>query len=158
VSLALAGQVAAQSDSASHLEKEAAKLDIHFGTGSTVGAKIESKLSPRTRAALNAWAPVASRLSLTVAVPQKAEALVLGLAPVDTVAQAARWIDDACKLFDDLKPGAGGPAPAPIVLLLLDKDGFASPAWTGLVDEMVARELLSSAAADVMRGRPGSYF
>src|SRR5215475_14521684 len=86
VSLALAGQVAAQSDSASHLEKEAAKLDIHFGTGSTVGAKIESKLSPRTRAALNAWAPVASRLSLTVAVPQKAEALVLGLAPVDTVA------------------------------------------------------------------------
>jgi hypothetical protein len=162
----VAAQVAAL-DAPEPLEAEASDLLLHHGGKSMAGHQVKA-LSPALRRALNAWAGVARRLELVVCVPKDADVLVLGRAPLETLEQAATWADETWALFDKLRPvpaaadaaaGEAGAAPAlpvAIVIALFDAEGFASPAWPGLLDELAARNLVLADTVTRMKAAPGS--
>src|SRR5262245_10368397 len=70
------------------LADAARNLNVRYDGKPTTGAKVDVKLSPYVRQALNDWAELAARLKFEVFVPQKADALVMGRAPVETMHQA----------------------------------------------------------------------
>ena len=156
--LVLSGPVAAiQIDQSAGLAEAALKLGVRYDGKMTTGDKLETRLSPMVRRALNEWAPVATQLKLDVVVPHDADALVMGRAPAERLIEAAQWIDKTAALFDKLQTTGNGREPRAIVVALFDDAGFQSEAWPGLLDALVARMDLVAPFAERMKTDPGSF-
>jgi hypothetical protein len=155
----LAGTAAAQMPATVPLASEALTLDVRFDGKMTTGAKLEPRLRPLVRLALNDWAAVAARLQFDVTIPKTADALIIGRAPEATLIEAAQWVDKTATLFEGLQAGAGQAdrPPRAIVVALFDDAGFDSEAWAGLLDTLVARKDLGAPFAEKMKAQPGSF-
>ena len=135
----------------------ARNLDVRYDGKRTTGAKLDVKLSPYVRVALNEWAELAMRLKFEVFVPQKADALVMGRASVDQMQLATRVMDQTAELLAALKPPADAPPGRAIVVVLFDADGFRTEAWPAFLDELLARNDVMSDFVERMKASPGSF-
>jgi hypothetical protein len=138
------------------LAEPAQHLDLRYDGKRTTGAKVDVKLSPAMRQALNDWAVLAASLKFEVFVPSRADALVMGRASVDQMQQTIKVMDQTAELFAGLKPVAGAPPVRAIVVVLFDADGFASDAWPAFLDELLARNDITADCVANMKAMPGS--
>jgi hypothetical protein len=129
------------------LTSEARDLPITYRKRSNTAAKVESKLSPEVRAALNDWADLITELDLSLAVPEHASALVLGRASKKTLIEAAAVLDDSWELLEPLREVSDGEG-AVVVSLLLDREALESELWGQLLEALGERKLLSKPAVD----------
>jgi len=132
----------------------AANLKFRFGAQEVIGREVESRLTPSLKEALNAWAEPATRLGLRVVMSGNPEALVLGITEDETLLAAAEWMDEAWKLLDPFVAPSQGRQPRAIVAVLFDEKAARTPAWSGLLDDLVARRLMFETAADELRSAP----
>jgi hypothetical protein len=64
-------------------------------------------------------------------------------------------VDDTAALLEPCF-AAGGPPANAVILFLFDDEGFASAAWPGLLDELLARRMITRDAVESMKADPGS--
>ncbi len=136
------------------LTSEAREMPVLHKKRNTDGSHVEAKLAPHVRAALNAWAPTATALGLTVALPEEAPALVLGRADEELLTDAAQVFDDTWALLAPLHETRED-APSVVVAVLLDEQALHSDVWEALVEDLKERKVLSSSAAANLRTRRG---
>ncbi len=132
----------------------AANLKFRLGTQEVVGREVESRLTPSLKEALNAWAEPATRFGFSVVMSGNPEALVLGSAKDDTLRDAAKWMDEAFAILDPLVSAANEREPRATVAILFDEKAARSPAWSGLLDDLVGRRLMFESAAESLRAAP----
>lgn len=134
------------------LGRPASELLLLFDGKETRGAEIGDSLAPSVRVALNAWADLARQAGLSVAVPRRAEAIVLGTLDLKTLRELS---DVADQTWDLLAPLGGGGAPAAAVaLLVFDRDGLHGSPWSQVLAALVAQGRLLRADADRLERSP----
>ncbi|MFT7463404.1 MAG: hypothetical protein ACI9EF_001748 [Pseudohongiellaceae bacterium] len=139
----------------SKLSAVASELSITHRGRKTDGHRINERITPVMRRALNTWAQMAQDLELSVAVPETAEALLIGSVDLKTLKQAAEVLDETWEL---LEPVMGEDTPKSgdaVLVLLFDGPGFRSEAWPLLLDELVKSGLLDGSARSHLRHDPG---
>jgi len=140
------GAASAQ-DGADALTQAVASIEVRLDRRRAEAGRLERKMTPPIRRALNAWAEAAHGLGMSIVIPKEAPALVIGPCDEDVLRDAAGWIDETWALFAQLRPADERPERA-MVAFLLDREGYASQAWPALLDELVARRMLASEARD----------
>ena len=150
-------QAAAQLAGKVALSPDVMDLGIRFAGKNTTAAKVDAKLSPAERQALNDWAAFATKHAFEIVVPQKTDALVMGRARMDQLLQAATVMEQASAIFDGCKPAAEARPGRAVLVVLFDKEGFASEAWPALLNELVARNVIQADFAQRMKSSPGAF-
>jgi hypothetical protein len=123
-------------------------VTLVFGGKPTTRSKIESRLSPPVREALDHWAPIAETLGLEIVLGERPGHIVIGHAPTPKLIDAAKWMDKGFDLLDPLVPQAEGRPVKATVAVLVDQDGIGAGAWDGLLSILVAEKLLTREGAD----------
>ena len=142
-------------DDADALIQSVAAIEIRLDTKRDKAGKLEAKLSAPIRRALNEWAELADGLGMSIVVPKRAAALVIGACDESRLRDAAGWLDATWALFEDLHPPEAEPERA-LAAFLIDEEGYRSDAWPGLLDAFVARNMLTHEARDPLaRGETG---
>lgn len=137
------------------LNPEAAKLSVTHRGRKTAVRSIDKRLTPAVRSALNTWAETAQELELRVAVPETAEALVLGTVGHKVMDRTCDVLDETWELLEPLmseRPRKKGPA---VLVLLFDQTGFQSEAWGEMLGELVAAGLISDGTGAALQYSPG---
>jgi hypothetical protein len=119
----------------------AAALPLRFAGRKVKGRDVEADLPPSLREALNDWAEVAARLELSVLSTGRAEHLVLGSASDRLLDEVALAMDGAAALLEPHVPLVPPRETHAVVAFVFDEKGQRTPAWAGLLDEIVKREL-----------------
>jgi hypothetical protein len=149
---ARAAQPPARQDAAPRSKDEDTSLLV--GGKSSPRSKVDAQLPALVREALDQWTEAADRLELRIAVGETPEHIVLGHADDKTLAAAAKWMDDTFTCLDALVPRAGGRTPKVTIAILVDQEYTRSPAWSELLAELQARQILIAEAADYLRREP----
>lgn len=132
----------------------AADLSFHYRGREVTGREVEADLAPSLREALNAWAETCTRLQLSIVASGHPEHLVVGRAPQRTLEEAAELLDRTLDLLDKSVPLVA-PRPArTVVAVIFDEQGARSEAWTGVLDDLVERQILFAETADALRQSP----
>ena len=146
---AAATAATAQAADASGAEPSLADdVTLVFAGKTTTRSKIESRLAPPVREALDHWVPIAENLGLEIALGERPGHIVIGHAPTKMLVDAAKWMDKAFDLLDPLVPQAEGRPVKATVAVLFDQDGVSGGAWGGLLAVLVNEKLMTREAAD----------
>jgi hypothetical protein len=119
----------------------AAELKFRYAGRRVSGRDVDAQLAPELREALNDWAETAQRLELSVVSTGRPEVLVIGRASDQLLEQAAAAMDDAAQLLAPLVPVLPPRDTHTVVAFVFDEKGYRTPAWVGLLDDIVKREL-----------------
>ncbi len=136
------------------LFEKAAALSFRLGGREVQGREVEGELPPSLREALNAWADTCTRLQLSIVASGHAEHLVVGRAPQHTLQEAAETLDRTAALLDESIPLVAPRLTRAVVAVIFDEEGVRSEAWPGLLDDLVARQVLFEETADRLRDSP----
>jgi hypothetical protein len=148
--------VAQAQDAEGHeLHAAAARLELGYGKRTLTGADVQAKISAPVRAALNDWADAVTELGLTVAVPRTADALVLGTLGSRQMREVAGWLDEAWELMAPVLAGDEARWSDATLVFVFDEQGSRSPAWEGMLDQLVTRHALPAAARNSLARDPG---
>ena len=148
VATAASATTAQTEPDASGAETTSEDVALVFAGKPTTRSKIESRLAPPVREALDHWAPIAESLGLEIVVGDKPGHIVLGAAPTKMLVDAAKWMDKGFDLLDPVVPQAEGRPVKATVAVLFDQDGVSSGAWGGLLAVLVNEKLMTREAAD----------
>jgi len=133
----------------------AAELSVTHRGRKTDGGSIDRRITPPLRIALNKWAAAASNLDLRVAVPESAEALVIGSLDTKAMNQVTEVLDETWELLEPLMSEETRQTGDAVLVLLFDKDGFHSEAWPLMLDELVSCGLIDRSTRSHLRATPG---
>ena len=123
-------------------------VTLVFAGKATTRSKIESRLAPPVREALDHWTPIAENLGLEIVLGEKPGHIVIGHAPTPMLIDAAKWMDKGFDLLDPLVPQAEGRPVKATVAVLFDQDGVSGGAWGGLLAVLVNEKLMTREAGD----------
>jgi hypothetical protein len=119
----------------------AAELKFRYANKRVSGRDVDAQLAPELREALNDWAETAQRLELSVVSTGRPEVLVIGRASDRLLEQAAEAMDDAAALLAPLVPLLPPRDTHTVIAFVFDEKGYRTPAWVGLLDDIVHRQL-----------------
>jgi len=138
------------------LVESALELELHHGTRRTRGERVERALRPTLRLALNAWADLAHAHELAVAVPERANALLLGSVDADELAELAGHLDEAFALLEPLVPEGHDAALDPAVVgFVFDAEGLHGPPLVAILGRLVEQGAMHAGGVDAFLARPG---
>jgi len=144
-----------EGDEGQALTEVAAHLSVTHRGRRTDAASIDRRITPPIRIALNKWAKAAGDLDLNVAVPESAEALVIGSLDTKALNRVTDVLDEAWELLDPLMAEETRQSGDAILVLVFDKDGFHSEAWPLMLDELVGCGLIERSTRSHLRATPG---
>lgn len=134
----------------------AADLPLRYDGRRVTGRDVEAQLAPCLREALNDWAEVCQRLELSVVSTGRAEHLVIGRASDRLLDEVAAAMDGAAALLEPLIPVFPPRDTHAVVAFVFDEKGYRTPAWVGLLDDIVDRELAFAEDIEPLRHSAGS--
>jgi hypothetical protein len=146
----------AQDMPADPLVGAALNLELHHGKKRTKASRVEQRLAPTVRVALNDWAAVIQAHDLAVAVPQDANAVLLGTVSDDELSRLARELDETFELFEELLPADHDASHDPaVVAFVFDEPGLHGEPLAAVLEQLVERKVLDRGSADRLLERPG---
>lgn len=147
---------AAQDAAPVDLVDAALNLELHHGKTRTKASRVARRLAPTVRMALNDWAAVIQAHDLAVAVPQDANAVLLGTVSDDELSRLARELDETFELFEELLPAGHDPSLDPaVVAFVFDEQGLHGEPLAAVLELLAERGVLDRGTVSRLMEQPG---